>query len=216
MRFVKNNRKTKCKKCGKSELCFKDTLKKVNICPDCIDGYKKAKINCSHCKTSFHREDEYYTEEETVFKTKNFCSEKCYSRHLAEEKEKEEMIEWLKEYYKTDTLPSRIYMQMDDFKKKNNINYKWTFATLRYIVKIKGLDLQDGTIGIVPYSVDECKAHAKKINEIRKNAKESEHCRAKFTEEVVIIKTVDINKIRDSFIDKKTIRESDLEGVVLW
>lgn len=208
-------RKVKCKKCGKTEKCYKDTLKKVNICSDCIENYKESRVNCTVCKKSFKRQDEYFTEE-SKWKTKNFCCEKCYRAYEAEENEKEKMIEWLKEKYKTDTLPSRIYMQMDDFKNKKGISYRWTFATLRYIINIQGKPLQDGTIGIVPYTVDECKDYVKNVNKTKQMAKESKDCRAVFTDNVIIIKETDANKERERMMEKRTIKESDLEGVVLW
>lgn len=215
MRFVKNSRKTKCKRCGESKVCYKDTLKGVNICPECLESYKSSRINCTHCKTAFKRENEYITDD-PMLKTKNFCCEECYIKYVKEQEEKEKMIEWLKEYYKTDKLPSRIYMQMDDFNRKKKISYKWIYATLRYVVKIKGDELTDGTIGIVPYVVDECKDYVKKKNERKKNAEESKTCRATFTDEVVIIRAVDVNKEREKSINKRIITESDLEGVILW
>lgn len=215
MRFTKTGRKVKCKKCGKSEICYKDTWKKVNICSDCLEEYKESRINCTVCKKSFKRVNEYFVED-SKWKTKNFCCESCYNEYELEENEKEKMIEWLKEQYKTDTLPSRIYMQMEDFKTKKKISYKWTFATLRYMVNIKDQGLQEGTIGLVPYMVDECKEYVVKLNKIRKNAQDSERHRAKFTDNIVIIREIDINKERDRAMNKKMISESDLEGVMTW
>lgn len=215
MRFIQNSRNTKCKRCGESKKCFKDTLKGVNICPECLETYKNSRINCTSCKTSFKRKDEFMIED-SLLKTKNFCCEKCYSDFKAELEEKDKMNEWLKEYFKVDKLPSRIYMQMDDFKNKKKISYKWTFATLRYIVDVKGDKLQDGTIGIVPYIVDECKDYIRKYNERKKMAKESETCRAKFSDNVITIKNIDVNKEREKVMNKRIIKESDLEGVVLW
>ncbi|MGL5765004.1 MAG: hypothetical protein ACRCX8_05115 [Sarcina sp.] len=214
MRYTLNSRKTKCKRCGEASLCFKDTYKGVNICEKCIDEYKKSRISCTVCRKGFERDEEYYVDE--TLKTKNFCSEKCYTNFKSELTEKDNMDAWLKEYFKVEKLPSRIYMQMDDFKNKKGISYRWTFATLRYLVNVKGDILQDGTIGLVPYMVDECKDHVRKLNEISKNAKEYEHCRAKFTDNVITIKSIDINKERDKVVNKKTITEKDLEGVVLW
>ena len=215
MRFIKNSRNTKCKRCGESKKCYKDTLKGVNICPECLEPYKDSKVNCASCKKSFKRGDEFVTED-PILKTKNFCCEKCYNDFKAELEEKDKMNEWLKEYFKVDKLPSRIYMQMEDFKNKKGISYKWTFATLRYLVNIKGDELQDGTIGIVPYAVDECKDHVKKLRDIKKRAKESETCRAKFSENVIVIKNIDVNKERERVMSSKIITESDLEGVILW
>lgn len=215
MRFTKTTRKVKCKKCGNTEICYKDTLKKVNICPNCIESYKETRINCVVCKKSFKRGNEYFIEE-SKWKNKNFCCEKCYKDYELEELEKEKMIEWLKQYFKVETLPTRIYMQIDDFKNKKKIPYKWIFATLRYQTKIKCQELQEGTIGIVPYMVDECKEHVSKIKDVKRRAKESEINKATFTDNVVIIKRVNVNAEREKFMRRKMITEKDLEGIVEW
>lgn len=215
-RFVKLARRVKCKKCGKSELCYKDTLKKVNICENCIEDYKKTRINCTVCKKSFKRDKEYFAED-SKFKTKNFCCEECYNKYVAEEEEKDKMDKWLKEYFKVDTLPSRIYMQMEDFKTKKNISYKWCFTTLRYIVSIQGNTLQEGTIGVVPYVVDECKRYVTEINERNKKAKkQGEQNKTRFTDNVIKIKTTNIDRQREENINKMLIKEEDLKGVILW
>lgn len=196
-------------------MSVKDILKGVNHCEDCIDDYKKAKVNCSVCGTSFRREDEYYIEDRKHSK-KNFCCEECYVKYLNEMDEKDKMIEWLKKVYNTDTLPQRIYMQMDDFKNKKKISYKWCFATLRYLVEIKGDTLKEGTIGLVPYVYDECKEYVIQVNRSKRLAKESDNYKAKFTDNVVIIKDVDIEKQREKVIQRNIITEEDLKGVLTW
>lgn len=216
MRFIQNTRKTKCKRCGESKLCYKDTLKGVNVCSECLETYKKASITCSSCKTRFKRQNEFISEDNSLMKTNSFCSESCYNNFKNEQEEKDKMDEWLKKYFKVDKLPSRIYMQMEDFKKKKDISYKWTFATLRYVVNIKGEELQDGTIGIVPYVVDECRDYVKKLNEMKKNRKNSVFSRATFSGNLITIKTVDVHKKRKKLIENKTITEKDLEEVILW
>lgn len=215
MRFIENSRKTKCKRCGESKICFKDTLKGVNICPECLEEYKKARVNCSSCKKSFKREEEFIADD-TIVKNKNFCCEKCYNDFKLELEEKDKMDKWLKEYFKVETLPSRIYMQMDDFKTKKGISYRWTFATLRYIVKIQGRDLENGTIGIVPYVVDECREYVRELENRKKKAKESEENKTRFTDNTIVINMSKIEKKREEVIDKMLIKEEDLEGVILW
>lgn len=216
MRFVQKNKTLKCKKCGqKKDNIITDTLKKINICTDCFEEYKKAKVHCTVCRSSFSREKEYYNED-SKWRSKNFCSEKCYSEYYQEQEEKDKMTEWLKKHYKTENLPTRIFMQMEDFKTKRNISYRWCFVTLRYIVDVKQQSLQEGTIGLVPYMIDECKEYVASVNRTKKLAKESDKYKTRFTNEVVIIHETNIEKQREKYINKKIIKESDLEGVILW
>lgn len=208
----KSSRKVKCKKCGESKICYK--YKGVNICEDCIEDYMNQNINCSVCKKSFKRKNEIVLE--THLK-KNFCCNKCSEEFIHEEEEKEKMIEWLKDYFKVEKLPTRIYMQMEDFKNKKHISYSWTFTTLRYIVKIQGRDLEIGTIGIVPYVVDECKQYVFDLNDRKKRAKKTgEENKTRFTDNTVVINMSKIDLKREENIDKMLIKEKDLEGVILW
>lgn len=107
-------------------------------------------------------------------------------------------------------------MQMDDFKNKKGISYRWSFATLRYIVKIQGRDLESGTIGIVPYVIDECKDYVRELENRKKNVKEYEENKTRFTDNTIVINMSKIEKKREEVIDKMLIKEEDLEGVILW
>lgn len=211
--FVKNTRKVKCKRCGEQKECLKDTLKGVNICLDCLDNYNKAKINCSSCKKSFAREAAFEFEE-TSLRSKNFCSEKCYRNFIEELEQKDKMVNWLKEYYKTETLPTRIYTQIEDFKSKKKISYKTIFGTLRFITQIKKETLQEGTIGIVPYKVDECKDYIKKMNKRKEQVDKNKTCRASFVDNVIVVKNIDVNKEREKLIRSRIIQEEDLGEVM--
>lgn len=217
MRFEKTTRKLKCKKCGQSKPSNKDTLKGVNHCDDCFELYIEARVNCSVCGKSFKRKDEYYSDKrDKKWNKKNFCCEECYDEFINEMDEKDKMDKWLKEYFKVETLPSRIYVQMEDFKSKKKISYKWCYATLRYVVSVKDTALKDGTIGIVPYMYDECRDYVTNYNKAKKLAKESDKYKARFSDEIITIKEIDINKDRDKVINKKIITEQDLKGVLMW
>lgn len=216
MRFEKKHKKkVKCKRCGESKEVIKDTLKNVNICEDCLNNYKKAQITCSHCHTKFKREESWY-EEGLATPNLDFCSETCHRNYYIDTKERDKMDLWLKEYFKVEKLPVLIYQQMGDFKNKKGISYTWCFATLRYMVDIKSITLREGSIALVPYYYDECKKYAMELNRIKKMAEDGDRAMSEYTDHLVIIPNSNINKVRESQISKKTIREEDLEGVMEW
>lgn len=212
-RFVKGTREAICKSCGKKKPHIKDSLKKVNICEDCFDKYQKANVTCSVCGTKHKRNSSYYNLEKP-FKTCNFCSEECYTSHKLDLEEKDKMDLWLKDYYKVDTLPVLIYQQMEDYKKKQGISYKWIFRTLRYFVDVKGESLLEGTIGIVRYTHDECKEFTLNWQKTQKQANDENRKMARFSSEVIQVSEYDTNKEREQKLQKRLITEDDLEGIV--
>ena len=160
----------KCVRCGKK---FEDTFeyKGKRYCKECFATYLTLKASCSVCKKSFVRGSEYTCDSmENKDKKKNFCSKECYDKLIQERLDLDELDNWLKQYHKTDKLNNRIYMQINQFKSKNNFTYKGILLTLEYITNTLKKNLELDTIGIVAWYYDSAKQeYIKKINRQRKN-----------------------------------------------
>lgn len=160
----------KCVRCGKK---FEDTFeyKGKRYCKECFATYLTLKASCSVCKKSFIRGSEYTCDSmENKDKKKNFCSKECYDKLIQERLDLDELDNWLKQYHKTDKLNNRIYMQINQFKSKNNFTYKGILLTLEYITNTLKKNLELDTIGIVAWYYDSAKQeYIKKINRQEKN-----------------------------------------------
>lgn len=160
----------KCVRCGKK---FEDTFeyKGKRYCKECFATYLTLKASCSVCKKSFVRGSEYTCDSmESKDKKKTFCSKECYDKLIQERLDLDELDNWLKQYHKTDKLNNRIYMQINQFKSKNNFTYKGILLTLEYITNTLKKNLELDTIGIVAWYYDSAKQeYIKKINRQRKN-----------------------------------------------
>lgn len=160
----------KCTRCGKK---FEDTIeyKGKRYCNECFKVYLTLKASCSVCKKSFVRGLEYtHDNMESKDKKKNFCSKECYDKLIQERLDLEELDNWLKQYHKTDKLNSRIYMQINQFKSKNNFTYKGMLLTLDYITNTLKKNLELDTVGIIAWHYDNAKQeYIKKIQRQEKN-----------------------------------------------
>lgn len=156
------------KKCVGCSDKFQYTIKykSKNYCPNCHNKLMNSKTNCSICKKSYVRADEYTCDSmENKDKNKNFCSLQCYQTLLKDRVDMEELDKWLKEYHKTEKLNSRIYMQIQQFKSKNGFTYKGILLTLQYVVNTLKKDLELDTIGLVAWYYDTAKEeYIKNIN----------------------------------------------------
>lgn len=154
----------KCTRCGKK---FEDTVeyKGKRYCNECYNEFLNLKANCSVCKTSFIRKHEYTCDDmEAKYKKKNFCSQGCYHTLVQERLDLDELDLWLKQYYKTDKLNNRIYMQISQFRSKNNFTYRGILLTLKYITLTLKKPLESETIGIVAWYYDSAREdYVKKI-----------------------------------------------------
>lgn len=155
----------KCKQCSDKKEC--SPYRNVWICDDCYNHYMSLKVTCKHCKNKVQRAFEYFVEDSKL----SFCSKNCYESYNKELLDKEELINWLLEYHKTDKLNTRIYMQIDSMYKKGK-KYKGILLTLQYVDKVLNKAILVDTIAIVDWEYDNCKMYHIKQRELRKMAKD--------------------------------------------
>ena len=116
------------------------------------------------------RRYEYINIDDTKSK-KVFCSEDCYKSFVNDKADIEELDNFLKEYHKVDTLNPRIYVQINEFKKKYKFTTKGILLTLRYIINTLKKDIPIDNISLVQYYYENAKqeyitkAHREKIAE---------------------------------------------------
>lgn len=160
----------KCNKCGQKKSNFSIHKKKV-ICDDCLEGYLESSTTCSVCGIKLKRKNEYIEEEfSDSDKNKTFCSKTCYNKVKQEKLDLDELDLWLKNYHKVETLNSRIYMQINQYIKKNNFTHKGILLTLQYLTNDLKKELQIDNISIVAWYYDQAKAnYIKKIESQKKS-----------------------------------------------
>ena len=160
----------KCVRCSKK---FEDTVeyKGKRYCNECFSEYINLKASCSVCKISFTRNLEFTSDEmESKDKKKTFCSATCYEKLIQERQDLDELDNWLKQYHKTDKLNNRVYMQINQFKSKNNFTYKGMLLTLEYITGTLKKKIQLDTVGIIAWYYDNARdEYVKKAKRKEKN-----------------------------------------------
>lgn len=163
MELIENKRPRKCNRCSNKVNAYY-IYKDKAICKDCIEHYLDLKITCSICNTKLKRRNEYININD-VKSTKVFCSENCYKSFINDKADLEELDNFLKEYHRVDTLNPRIYVQINEFKKKYKFTTKGILLTLRYIINTLRKEVPIDNISLVQYYYDKAKEdYVKKIN----------------------------------------------------
>lgn len=192
----------KCSKCGQKSSEY-TIYKDKTLCNDCIEDYLDASTSCSICGKRVKRKLEYIDEQvSNADKKKTFCSHNCYKKLLQDRLDMEELDLWLKNYHRVESLNSRIYMQINQFVKKNNYTYKGILLTLQYYTLIQKKDLQIDNISIVSWYYDSAKEDFIKKQEQRKKAQELQEQNFKMFNTVNTISTVkrDVDTRRDEIL----------------
>ena len=168
-------KKRKCHKCSEKVENY-NIVKDKAVCLECFEEYLELKITCSECKKKIKRKDEFVPEDKKRWK-KIYCCENCYNNMLLEEADLDKLDRWLKNYHKVEKLDTRIYMQIQDFKKKYSFTTKGIHLTLEFMVGVDRIDLQLGNISLVPYYYDKAKKYyidkQNRINNVKKFDKSS-------------------------------------------
>ena len=165
----------KCIRCNKK---YEHTIsyKGKNYCVTCLYDFKETKTNCSVCKKSMVRDVEYSNDTMEKADTKKyFCSSTCYQQLIQDRQDLDELDRWLKSYHKVEKLNSRIYMQIQQFKSKNNFTTKGILLTLQYITNTLKKNLEPDTIGIVSWYYDTAKQEYINRFNRQQNALHQEH-----------------------------------------
>lgn len=153
--LIQGKRQRKCNRCS-NKIDNYYIYKSKSICKECIEYYLDLKVTCSICNKKINRRYEYIPIEEANT-TKVFCSKECYDYFIKEKKDLEELNLFLKEYHKIDTLNPRIYVQINEFKKKYNFTIKGMLLTLKYIINTLKKEIPIDNISLVQYYYDKAK-----------------------------------------------------------
>ena len=197
-----HKRKRKCKICGESYKEYGIIRDKVFCKEHYLQQYNKV-VKCSICNK------EILLGEALGEKTKYYCSNDCLQKYLLESKHKEELYKYLVEINGVKDkkqLNRLIFIQIGKYVKDYNYTYKGMYLTLKYIREQENKQINDGTIGIIPYYYTKAKDFFIKQQKIILQAKQTDT--AIKSTKITIIKKV--NKTRDKRIDKLLILPEEI------
>ena len=154
MELIESKRLRKCIRCLNKVESYYIHKKKV-ICKECIDYYMNLKITCCICGKKIKRTSEYINSDTNTSKV--FCSENCYNAFLKEKIDLQELEDFLKNIHKVENLNPRIYVQINEFKKKYKFTVKGIILTLKYVVYTLRKEIPIDNISIVQYYYENAK-----------------------------------------------------------
>ena len=112
----------------------------------------KAMVKCLYCGKMLDRNSEPCAKP----KGNRYAHQKCYDKHMAsmsqEERDYEELIEYIKHLLGEDLNP-RVWKQLKEYKDVYKYSYSGILKTLKWWYDLKGNSVEkaNGAIGIVPY-----------------------------------------------------------------
>ena len=114
-------------------------------------------VTCKFCKERFDRDKEPTVKISERRYAHKACAEKQEALKTQDEKDLEELENYIKELLKINTISAKIRKQIHTFHKDYNYSYSGMKKTLHWFFEIKGnpIEKANGGIGIVPYVYDE-------------------------------------------------------------
>lgn len=116
-------------------------------------------VKCPICGQTFDANTEPYI----MVSSRRYAHQKCWQEadklKSKEEKDKEQLIQYIKELFGYNKLPEKVNRQIKQYKDEYHYSYSAIYKTLRYWFEIKHGDLEkaNGGIGIVPYIIDDAR-----------------------------------------------------------
>ena len=159
-----------------------------------------AKVKCLYCQEEFSRE-----RTEFMKVGRRYAHTKCYEEHY--EKEKAEADEYRKV---TDLIQKLYYPQKPDWGtigsqikryKDEGMTYMGMYYTLQYHCIVKGNDIKEKGIGIIPYIYQKAKAYYKNVNNTYTKTAEIEQKKDLGVTQTENIVTIVHNKPKKRLID---------------
>lgn len=122
----------------------------------------KAMVKCFYCGQSFDRNSEPFAKPKGNRYAHIACHEKAQANKTKEERDYEELIEYIK-HLLGNTLNPRVWKQLKEYGEakddqgKNMYSYSGIHKTLQWWYELKGnpIEKANGGIGIVPYVYDQ-------------------------------------------------------------
>lgn len=136
----------------------------------------KHMVKCLYCGQMFDANAEPFVRPNARRYAHKDCAQNIENVKTQEEKDREELEEYIKELFNVTTISTRVRKQIDAFKKENNYTYSGMRKTLKYFFDIRGNDIEKahGGIGIIPYTYDEACTYWRGIWEIQQANKRVE------------------------------------------
>lgn len=138
---------------------------------------KLPKVKCKYCDIAFYREDEEHVKVKNRYAHQS-CHEKAMASQTKEDKDKEELFEYLKILFNGKYNFIVVNRMLDKYINEYHYTYSGIHKTLIYFYEVKKnpIDKANGSIGIVPYAYDEAKKYYKELADIeKKNAGKREN-----------------------------------------
>lgn len=116
----------------------------------------------------------YYDEDLHKIGDKNYCLP-CYNTKMQEKKDREALIECIKQYYNV-TYPTGMQLkQIKEYKEQKEYKYKGMLLTLKYCKEVLGMEFNYKMgIGIIPHYYDKARAHWIELQQKRSEHKDFE------------------------------------------
>ena len=137
---------------------------------------------CKHCKVEINKEIDIPVSNRWVCQN---CYESVEKQRIKDAEEKSELHEFLQDLFKTDKLPTNIFVQIEKMRKDYGFRYKGIQLTLDYFHNIQHNPIDKISVGIVPHIYDECKEY---YIEKTKRQKQIENINIENEVETIVIK----------------------------
>ena len=111
------------------------------------------KVTCVYCKEKFDRDKEPFVQVSAQRYAHEECAKKHYIEKTQEEKDYNELENYIKKLFHEDYLSARIKKQIKDMRAEYGYTYSGMLKTLIwwYEVKKNSIDKANDGIGIIPY-----------------------------------------------------------------
>lgn len=111
------------------------------------------KVKCLYCGQVFDRDKEPFVQVSARRYAHWACAQSEDDKILQDEKDRNELYDYIKALFNTNTVDLRIHKQIKKFKDEYEYTYSGMRKALVYFYEIKGnpIEKANGGIGIIPY-----------------------------------------------------------------
>lgn len=110
-------------------------------------------VKCLYCSETFDRDKVEFTQVSARRYAHKHCAEEREKGKSKEEKDLEQLEEYIRKLFNETYINARIRKQIKDMRERYNYTYSGILRSLIYFYEVKGNSLEkaNGGIGIVPY-----------------------------------------------------------------
>lgn len=132
-------------------------------------------VKCKICGMIFDASIEPFVKVSSNRYAHEACAIGAEAAKSKEEKDKEELIAYIKQLFECDTISPKINKQIQDYKSKYNYSYSGIRKTLKYFFEVKGNSLEkaNGGIGIVPFVYNDAFLYWRALWEVQQKNEQS-------------------------------------------